>query len=70
MPKPMATTMASTEASTLVAPFMPQSHGVSSRLREFRAAARMPMGKGMPMSRPMGASSPMAVRIRRGVDAP
>jgi uncharacterized protein YoaH (UPF0181 family) len=39
MPRLMATTIASTEASTLVAPFIPQSHGVSSRLRESREAA-------------------------------
>ena len=54
MPAFMAITMATIEASTLAAPFIPQSQGVRSRPAGAIDAARTPIGKGIPIMNPIG----------------
>ncbi len=68
MLKLIAITTASTDATTDIAPFIPQSHGVNAS--DFDAANFIPIGKGIPMNNPNGNRIVTAIKILSGVVAP
>jgi len=66
--KLMARAIASTEATTDIAPFIPQNHGVNTS--DFDEANFIPIGKGIPMNNPNGNRIITAIKILSGVVAP
>src|SRR3990170_6932277 len=65
MPQDSAISTPSTDAQTEVAPLIPHRNAVGASGR--RDASFMPIGNGIPISRPRGTRKAMAVRMRTGV---